>query len=104
MSNRVEQDEFNNALSEGNIHAYYADSELDICGMDIPSYHKTSNTNKTGGLNIGKAFGAFSDYTKMYEDLEDKVESDGEVQNAKKRATELAENDTLFRTGSKNAY
>ena len=64
--------------------------------MDIPSYHKTSNTNKTGGLNIGKAFGAFSDYTKMYEDLEDKVESDGEVQNAEKRATELAENDTLL--------
>ena len=96
MYKTIKSEEMKAASESGNINAYYADSELNIDGMDPSMYHNTKQSNKSGGFNLGKAFGAFSDYTKMYEDLEDKVESDGEVQNAEKRATELAENDTLL--------
>ena len=96
MYQTIKDEELNFAAKSGNIHAYYAESGLNIDGMDKFSYPETSSKKKTDGFNIGKAFGAFRDYTKMYEDLNDKVESDGEVQNAQEREAESADNNALL--------
>ena len=77
MYKTIKSEEMKAASESGNINAYYADSELNIDGMDPSMYHNTKQSNKSGGFNLGKAVKSIYDYTKANDNLPKKSYTDG---------------------------
>ena len=88
MYETIKNEEMNNAISSGNINAYYAESELNTKDMNPSMYRVPKKSESKRGTGIGEVIGAINYYRNVSDGSPKKTYTDGYVEAELERIEE----------------